>query len=53
MKINGNPLFGILIELDSIERRIKKIKDKVAKIIIEQSKSTTNNKNVNNTKDAN
>ena len=48
MKINGNPLFGILIELDSIERRIKKVKDRVAKIIIAQSKSTTNNKSAEN-----
>lgn len=50
MKINGNPLFGILIELDSIERRIKKVKDRVAKIIIAQSKSTENNKDVDNKK---
>ena len=50
MKINGNPLFGILIELDSIERRIKKVKDNVAKIIISQSRSTENNKDVANKK---
>ena len=46
MKINGNPLFSVLIELDSIERRIKKIKDRVARIIIvEQSRDKNDNKN--------
>ena len=45
MKIKGNPLFGVLIELDSVQRRIKKIKDRVARIIIEQSRSEENNKN--------
>ena len=52
MKINGNPLFGVLIELDSIERRIKKLKDRVAKIIISQPRSNVNDKNseIENTK---
>ena len=48
MKINENPLFGVLIELDSVQRRIKKIKNRVARIIIEQSSSEKNNKNTEN-----
>ena len=50
MKDNRDPLFEILFDLDKVQGQIEKIKDKVTKKIIAQSKSTENNKDVDNKK---
>ena len=53
MKVNGNPLLGILIELDSIERRLRKVKKKLEKTVVAQLKAAKEENNAENKKDAN